>query len=223
MEEEDTNLFENFINKVTEFLGYKAGESSSKSSLTNSSEESDSEEDEYQESIETFNQLFEERVQQNQIRQQRAALFQQIFTQRLQQFQARTNLTRNMAQYQPTAIETLFLGGNQARNNARSDSELVATVTTCAKGDRATLKNADKKAYEKLRESCCAKVTNATFELIKPIDSKTAASQLKEVTSVISKVKRCPLPFDSPVSSFELFVFSASILGCDSSYERTLA
>ena len=188
-------------------LGYEAGQSSSASESSRSrltSEEgsyNDENTSENQESLEElegdlvnpdedqieslalYNRLFEDWLQ---IERFRLAITRRLGTRRARNQQQTT--TNTMAQQQPTAVETLFLGGNISRTAARNDDELIATVTSCAKGDRATLKQNDKKAYEKLKESCCTKLANAIFELIKPIDSKTAASQLKEVTSVVAKV-----------------------------------
>lgn len=193
---------ESGTNPITEeefdlFLGYEGGQSSSESqssdlqsSLENtSSEENQSEtsendsealtdsDEEQLEALDLFNSLFYNHLASERL----LRTYNIARAERLKQ-QAK------MATHNPTAIETLFLGGNAVRQTARNDDDLIATASTCAKTDRATLKTTDKKSYEKLKEACCSKLSNATFELIKPIDSKTAASQLKEVTSVVAKV-----------------------------------
>ena len=53
------------------------------------------------------------------------------------------NQTTVTTPHYPTAIETFFLGRNATRTNARSDDELIATVSLCSKTDRATLKGND--------------------------------------------------------------------------------
>ena len=88
------------------------------------------------------------------------------------------------------AAESLFFEGNASRTTARTDNELVADTISCPKGDRATLKSNDKKSYSKLKETSSMALKDTTFELVKPFDTKIEATQLKEVTSVVTKVNK---------------------------------
>ena len=89
-----------------------------------------------------------------------------------------------------TAEETLFFGGNASRSTARTDDELVAETISCPKADRENLKSKDKKAYAKLKENSSMSLKDTKFELVKPFDTKIEATQLKEVTSVVTKVNK---------------------------------
>ena len=55
---------------------------------------------------------------------------------------------------------SVFLDGATEKTQARNDDDIVKLSVTVSKNDRATLKTADKKAFQKLEEKACKGIEN---------------------------------------------------------------
>ena len=55
---------------------------------------------------------------------------------------------------------SVFLDGATEKAQARNDDNIVKLSVTVSKNDRATLKTADKKAFQKLEEKACKGIEN---------------------------------------------------------------